>query len=157
MRSSGDHRGVVPSAGASGGPEAGAGEDDLSGESRTEQEDRSLASGRRESSRGRRESGESEKLPVFAPGMRSRPRQCRSWPAMAVWLQRRSPAARGGWDSFRTISRCSPNDRTELLQLERRNGFCGLSVSSRRWGALSAARPAEWSLPGGCWESGEGI
>ena len=88
VRSSGDRRGVVLSSGASGGQEVGAGEDTLSGESRSEQEGWKVASDWRESSRGRRESGGGEEIPVFASGVCSRPQQRRSWPAMLVWSQR---------------------------------------------------------------------
>ena len=155
VRSSGDHRGIALSAGAAGGPEAGVGEDELSGDLQLEQEDRELASGRWESNRGGRGSGGGEELPVFASGACSRPQQSRSWPAMAVRLQRWPPVARRGWVFLRTIFWSSSDDRTKLLQLERKIGVCGLSESSRRWGALSAARPAKRSLPRGCWEAGE--
>ena len=47
------------------------------------------------------------------------------------------------------------DDQVKLLQLERKFGVFGSTVGSRRWGALSAARPAKRRPPGGCWEAGE--
>ena len=155
VRSFGDRQSGVLSVGATGGTAAGAGEETLSGDLQLEQEDWELASGRWESNRGGRGSGRGEELPVFASGACSRPQQSRSWPAMAVRLQRWPPVARRGWVFLRTIFWSSSDDRTKLLQLERKIGVCGLSESSRRWGALSAARPAKRSLPRGCWGAGE--
>ena len=76
---------------------------------------------------------------------------------LVVWSLRWMLAAHGGSSVFRTKLRSSSDDRMMLLQLERMIGSFGLTVSSRRWGALSAARPAKQSLRGDCWEFGEAM
>ena len=157
MRSSGDHLGTVLLAGAFGEQETGAGEEGGSGELQTELEGWEPASGRRKSSRRRRESGGGQEIPVVVSGACPRSQQDRRWPAVVVRLQRWLPAARDSSDLLGVVSWSFPDGRTTLLRLERRNEVCGSTVSSRRWGGLSAAPRLGWSLPEDCWRSGEGV
>ena len=154
MRSFGDRRGIVPLTGASGRQEAGTGEEGLSGELQAELEGWELASDGRKSSRGKRESGGGREVPAVASGVRSRPRQSRSRPVLVVWSLRWMLAARGGWQSFRTIFWSCSNDQARLQLLGRRVGFSGWTVGCRRPGELSTAPRLERSAPGDCWGAG---
>ena len=93
----------------------------------------------------------------MASGKRSRPRQCRSRPVLVVWSLRWMLATRGSSDVFRMKLRSFSDDRARLQLLGRRNGFSELTVGCRRWGALSAARPAKRRPPGDCWKVGKAV
>ena len=94
VRSSGDRRGGVPLAGASGRQVAGAGDEELTGEMQLEQEGRRAGSGQRKSFRGGGGSQGCKELPVWAAEASSRPKWVPQLPAVTVRSVQVSSAAR---------------------------------------------------------------